>query len=218
MNEPFFLSVDPNMLKSEERIIVAAIRVFSDYPLEKASLRMIAKEAGISFSSITYYFKTKENLYREVLLRILSFVLDLLPQMREKFSNRMTVEKAKEELRAIIGALTERLYGNTNASILAKILLREHISPSSVYDMLFEEFFSKVIDRFTNLVRKICPKKNERQATIQAFSIIGQVLAFRIERELMVRKLGLTGFSPEEIEELKNTIIENIFRQLEVEP
>lgn len=217
MSEPTFLTVDPSMLKSDERIIVAAMRVFADYPVEKASLRLIAKEAGISFSSITYHFKTKENLYREVLIRIVNFALSALPQLSEKFPRKMTIKQAKTELQTIISTFSERIYGNSNASVLARIIMREHISPSSVYDTLFNEYFTKIIDRVANLVRILCPQKSKRQATIQAFNILGQLIGFRIERELMVRKLNMTGFSPEEIEELTQTLLENVFRQLGVE-
>ena len=81
------MSVDPDKLKTEERIIVAAIRIFSDCPVEVASTRMIAKEVGVSLSAIPYYFKTKENLYQATINRMVDFVeegarqmfVDLLP-------------------------------------------------------------------------------------------------------------------------------------------
>lgn len=216
MNEPSFLSIDPKRLKSDERIVVAAMRVFADYPLEKASLRMIAKEAGISFSAITYYFKTKENLYREVIVRILEYMASSFPRLREEFPTDRSVEAAKTELRGILIGMSERLYGNSNASIPVRIILREHISPSSVYETIFQEYFRHILDRITLLVRILCDRMDERRASLQAFSIIGQLIAFRIERELMVRKLGWTGFSAEEIEELQNVLLENVFRQLGV--
>lgn len=80
------LSVDTRMLKTEGRILVAALKVFSRYSLETASLKMIADEAGVNLSNITYHFKTKENLYHEVLVAVLSYMMrdieDRLEEMK----------------------------------------------------------------------------------------------------------------------------------------
>lgn len=217
MNIPAFLSVDPQMLKSEERIIVASIGVFADFPVENASLRMIAKKAGISFSAITYYFKTKENLYKEAITRILNFVVSSSPSLNEEFPQNMSRETAKKELLEIVRNISERIYGNTKASVVARILFREHLAPTAIYDQLFQQYFTKIITRIANLVQVLCKKMDTRRANLQAFSIIGQIIAFRFQRELMIRQLDFTGFSPEEIEELEGVLEENIFRQLGVQ-
>ncbi|MGL6194528.1 MAG: TetR family transcriptional regulator, partial [Thermoguttaceae bacterium] len=49
------MTIDPSLLKSDERIILAAIKIFADYPPELASVRMIAKEAKVNYSAITYH-------------------------------------------------------------------------------------------------------------------------------------------------------------------
>ena len=49
------MTVDPAKLKTEERLIVAAVKIFAQYPVELASTRAIAKEAGVSLSAIPYY-------------------------------------------------------------------------------------------------------------------------------------------------------------------
>lgn len=218
MNDPWFLQVDPKKLKSDERILVAAMKIFADTPVEQASLRAIAQEADISFSAITYHFKTKENLYREVVRRILDYALSTLPVKLGETADPVSPEAAGAELRGLISGWAEWIYGDSRATIAARILLREHLAPSAVYDSLYEEFFSKVIDRITRIVRVLGGLTKERRATIQAMSILGQVIAFRFERELFIRHLGFTGYTPEEREELKAVLTENVFRQLGVEP
>ena len=64
-----FFDVEPSLLKTEERIIVAAIKIFAEYPLHAVTVRMIAKEARVCFSSIsrtarfvaTQYFSSVGN-------------------------------------------------------------------------------------------------------------------------------------------------------------
>lgn len=218
MKGPSFLNVDPKILKSDERIIVAAMKVFSEKSLDQASLREIAKEADISFSAITYYFKTKENLYREVIVRTLNFVLGSVSSEWSASPDTLETGEAKQELKAIISGMTEWIYGFSQSNIFARIILREHVSPSPIYGMLHRDFFSKIIDHIAMLLRALRKDWPPRRASIQAFNVLGQIAAFRLERELLVRHLGFEGFSAGEVEELKNILIENIFRQLEVEP
>src|SRR5581483_930159 len=46
------------------RIIQAALRVFGEEGYERASTRMIAREAGIQPPALQYYFDSKEGLHR----------------------------------------------------------------------------------------------------------------------------------------------------------
>lgn len=48
--------------ESRKRIVEAAIKVFSRYGYNGATMRMIAKEAGISVGGVYLYFKNKEDL------------------------------------------------------------------------------------------------------------------------------------------------------------
>jgi hypothetical protein len=50
---------------------------------------------------------------------------------------------------------------------------------------------------------------SRRKATLRAMSIVGQVLAFRVARETVVRALDITGYSPEETEEIREIIMEH---------
>jgi TetR/AcrR family transcriptional regulator len=52
-------------------ILDAAERVFADFGFRGATTEQIAQEAGLPKANIHYYFKTKSNIYREVLKNIL---------------------------------------------------------------------------------------------------------------------------------------------------
>lgn len=69
------------MLESEKKIFpeklieTAAEKVFLLYGYHGATLANIASEANVSKSSIHYYFRSKENLYVQVLTNIYYFIL-----------------------------------------------------------------------------------------------------------------------------------------------
>ena len=54
----------PTKGDSRARIIEAAREAFSTMGFEGASLRSVAKEAGVQHQLATYYFKTKEELWK----------------------------------------------------------------------------------------------------------------------------------------------------------
>lgn len=53
--------------EKKEKLVNAAIREFSEFPYERASVFNIAKNAGISRSGFYYYFNDKEDVYRYLL-------------------------------------------------------------------------------------------------------------------------------------------------------
>lgn len=57
--------------KNEQQIISAAEVVFADYGFKGATMNNIALEAGLPKSNIHYYFKSKLQLYNEVLINII---------------------------------------------------------------------------------------------------------------------------------------------------
>ncbi len=55
---------------TREKILEAAIKMFSDYPYYAASIRMIGKEAEIDHPLVSYYFPTKALLFEEVIKHV----------------------------------------------------------------------------------------------------------------------------------------------------
>jgi len=220
MNSLSFLDVDPSILKTEERIIVAAIKVFAENSIHAATVRMIAQEAKVQASSITYHFTTKENLYQEVIRRILHYASTSILHYVESPAQPLTLKSARKELLSMIEKLTDWHYGSPHIVTFAKIISREHFSPSPVYGIIYNEFFSKAIARMTTIVHCLIKGNNKvdkgREAALQTFSIFGQIFGFRLQREMLVRSLGFTGFSADEIAEIKDLLLRNISRQLEV--
>lgn len=60
---------------TKQKIIESAQHVFLEKGQEKAKMQDIANVAGISRTSLNYYFKTKENLFQEIIEQMLDGVL-----------------------------------------------------------------------------------------------------------------------------------------------
>lgn len=215
MNSIALLAIEPEMLRTEGRIILAALKVFSEYPLEAVSLKMIAKEANITLSSITYHFKSKENLYRETLKTVLSYMMqDIEHRLVEiEKTSPISKEKAKKMFRELLSYFSERIFG-PYSSIYIKIIIHEHFSPSIFYDEIYEQYFKRVFDLLEKLISVMTDEKIGYQTALTASAVFGQVIGFRLEREILCKRLGVSGFSEKESVRIKEIVIENSFKLL----
>lgn len=67
--------------RNRERIIDAALEVFSTHGFRGATLDQIAAEAGLSKPNLLYYFDSKETVHRALLTRLLDDWLDPLRKL-----------------------------------------------------------------------------------------------------------------------------------------
>jgi TetR/AcrR family transcriptional regulator len=70
--------------ENEERILDAALDVFSTYGFRGATVDQIAERAGMSKPNLLYYFRRKQDIYTAVLTRTLDMWLDPLGRMDPK--------------------------------------------------------------------------------------------------------------------------------------
>jgi len=74
------LNIEKELMR--ERIISAAMKVFSKYGFFKAPVRLIAEEAGVSKGLVFWYFRNKQNLIIEVAKR--SLPLEIIDSCLER--------------------------------------------------------------------------------------------------------------------------------------
>lgn len=68
--------------ENEERILEAALEVFSTFGFRGATIDQIADMAGMSKPNLLYYFRTKEDIHRLLIERLLVTWLDPLRAMK----------------------------------------------------------------------------------------------------------------------------------------
>lgn len=86
-----------NNKKPSEKILLSAFDCLSEYGFANVSMRDIAKESGTALSQLTYYYKTKENLFLEV--------IDMMMEryLREARANMKKEKGAKRKLASLAG-------------------------------------------------------------------------------------------------------------------
>ncbi len=129
-----------------EKIIRAAMRVFSQYGFFKAPVKLIALEAGVSKGLVFWYFRSKDELILKVAHRALP--MDVIRECLEKGLE-------KEELLRCIGINYLSKYEDP----IYKNLLLHTLSAETVYQ------------RIRNEVRSIC-EDYVRQVALRVYGVV----------------------------------------------
>ncbi len=198
---------------ASDRLIQAGIDVFGEHSYEAATTRMIAKKAGVNIAAIPYYFNGKEGLYHEVVRHIVEklqpFVRPTLQMIAERTARGdLAPEEATSLVEALLGNMVDFMVGAPEADRFAQIVLREHLHPSSAYEIVYGRVMCPMIDGIAAMIAAATGQPVSDALKMRALAFMGQVMAFRVARETMVRALGFAGYSAEETHAIRRVILE----------
>lgn len=120
-------------------ILNAATKVFLTNGFSKTALRDIAKAADISRTTIYLYFKTKEDLFLQVVRSIIDDYSEVIQKNSTKNSKDL-----KENVTNIID-LIYTVTGNQNYLKLLLIFITESGSNDFLKQLFYSEIFKKII-------------------------------------------------------------------------
>ena len=199
---------------AQERLLEAAMDIFGRDGYEAATTRALARAAGVNIAAIPYYFNGKEGLYQAVVSHIIEIIKQQIDEM-VRMIDGMSFEGPDAKTRAlrILETLLEKvinfMVGSLQAPRVARIILREQMFPTAAYDLIYQGFMKPILDSLATLVIVITENPSERAAKMRAMSIMGQIMAFRIARETIVRSLDFQGYNAKELQEIQEIIKEN---------
>jgi TetR/AcrR family transcriptional regulator, fatty acid metabolism regulator protein len=123
-----------------ERILEAAISVFSKEGYHNSKITKIAELSGVAAGSVYLYFDNKEHLLQEVFVRAWSKIQEKLVSLIEdnKITNKVKIEK-------FVIFITELVFESRN---LASMILHEHRFWSSGKNKKLIELVNNSINSF----------------------------------------------------------------------
>lgn len=135
-------------LQTRNRLMLEAGKAFADQGYEGANLRDICKSADVNLGAVKYYFGSKRELYREALIQPhMRLIEEEAPPGCEQAT---TAEEALRQwiryfLRTILVRRREHPY-------LARLFIREIVSPTFALEELIELVFNKVRGRLLEIL------------------------------------------------------------------
>ena len=133
-------AMDLNITPSQEKIIQAALPLFSQKGYEGVSLSQVAKEAGLSKATILHHFANKDGLYLQSLLYACQQIAPCPLEVAEEF----------DHLEPFLLSLGQGIEAHLD---MAKFITRElDFSHSPHYQSVAEHVFKQVFNQVTTMI------------------------------------------------------------------
>jgi AcrR family transcriptional regulator len=185
----------------QEQIVQAAVEVFSRYGFRGATVRRLARQAGVSEAMIYYHFPSKEALYDAILQK-------KIDASRHLFFPEEAA-RAKQDQRVLETVVGNFLHQQSRDSTFMRMLLfsaLEHhaLAPKFVQGPL-QDFFNFLSSYLENRMQDGVFKSMDSQIAARLF--MGMVIYFTLLREIFQDpKIQAVDFG-----ELTSNIV-NLFR------
>jgi TetR/AcrR family transcriptional regulator, regulator of cefoperazone and chloramphenicol sensitivity len=185
-----------------ERLLEAAIEVFTDDGYREATLREICRRAGANNAAVNYHFRDKEHLYLAVVERAIE-------TMRE-FQVRARTDPAAppaDRLRQFVHSFLTHLLGEGPPTWLLKLVAREVAEPTAGLDLLVEKVVVPFEADLLAIVRDLAgPEASDQQVRDCGASIVAQCHQYHHERSIIFRLKRYTAYDAQTIEHLTDHI------------
>lgn len=171
-----------------ERIITAAALTFSEKGFQAASTRDIAARAGVNQGLITYYFKSKEKLWKVAVDRIFADLTENLGQLRDEAGSDDPRERARRVIRQYVRFVAAH-------PELFRLMVEEGKRPDARLRWLVDRHLKPLYERFTTVTARLTPNFSPALLPHVFYSLSGagsMIFALRPECR------RLTGVDPAE--------------------
>jgi AcrR family transcriptional regulator len=175
-------------------LIQAAVKLFGDKGFDGTSTREIAAAAKANIGSIAYHFGGKEGLRMACAEHIVETVNGIVAQAigpaAGMLAGPLDPEMARRILHAIVERFVESVVARPQAVPFVQFILRELARPTETLDRLYGGVFEPSHRRFCQLWEKATgqPADDDRTKLV-VFTIVGQIMYFRIAREAIKRRM-----------------------------
>jgi len=189
-------------VSSRDKILDVAESLFARRGFAGIGLREVAEASGLSKSSLFHHFRSKEQLYHEVLLRMLRHI-------RERFDATGSAASPREELERWLCALIDML---AERPTVPRLLLRsmfEEEEAASPEAEATEALLADIVRDAERLIQRgvACGELRQVSAPHTLQTLIGATVYHFASAELAEGILGRPAFTSEEVARRKREVL-----------
>ena len=188
----------PSSEKTRAALIAAGLRLFGENGFAATSTRQIAAAADANIGSIAYHFGGKEKLRDACASHIVETIRGVA---RPALDAPLPANPAEAEFQ--LDMMLERMAGfmlsGPEIAGFIQFILREVHHPTAALDIIYDGLFEPVHRRFCEVWAAATGEEPESETVkIDVFTMIGQIVYFRIGREAVLRRMGWDGLGAAE--------------------
>ncbi len=205
------LAEQPKADDTREALILAGLRLFGTNGFEGTSTRAIAREAKANSAMIAYYFGGKEGLRTACAEWVVTRIGRLAGSVSVPPPEQLTPDKALDVMERILRTMAPFAVASQEAFSIVSFMMREMMQPSKSIDHVYGELIRPMHKRFCMLWAAATGMEAEAPETrLAVFSLIGQMLYFRIAREAVLRRMGWNDITVNEANRIADTLTINL--------
>ncbi|WP_099866961.1 CerR family C-terminal domain-containing protein [Pararhizobium haloflavum] len=187
--------------ETKAALIDAALRLFADKGFQATSTREIASAASANIGSIAYHFGGKDRLYVACAEHIVTQIDAVVGDAFKPDVSRLPAPLARMAMTAAIRRVVRFVVTSEQAGSIVQFVLRELQHPGEALDTIYGGVFEPVHRRVCAVWERVTGEPAESERTrLTVFTLIGQIVYFRIAREAVRRRMGWTAFGDREAE------------------
>ena len=201
--------------QTRQALVRAALKLFGQQGFDGTSTREIAAEANANIGSIAYHFGGKEGLR----LAAADFIVDTIRTISTQAmgaagdlpEKHLTAEAAEAQLFAALDRMLAFIIAQPEAGEIVQFVLRELAHPTATLDRIYAGVFEPTHRRLCLIWEQATGEPAESERTrLTVFTLIGQVIYFRIAREPVMRRMGWTEIGDAEAGKVAATAADNL--------
>jgi len=183
-------------LDTRDRLLRAAIEVFSERGFESATVREICRRAGANVAAVNYYFGDKKSLYAA----IFDAVFETLHASRTAFLPRSA--PAEQRLESCIRAFFQELFycdeNGPDCTQLSAMYLMEMARPTEVLDRIVRDYIGGDVDELRDIVAALLGEGADLTAIVNCSSSIAGQILYYYQAQPLIERLHPRLAPPEE--------------------
>lgn len=193
-------------------LVRAALKLFGRQGFEGTSTREIAALAKANIGSIAYHFGGKEGLRAACANHIVETIGGIAgAAMAQTVGEVQGEEAARARLNTVLEAMVGFIVARPEAGEFVQFVLRELSQPSEALDIIYDGVFEPVHRRLCAIWAAASGEDAESERTrITIFTLIGQVVYFRIAQAAVLRRMGWDQVGPAEAADIIAVVGSNI--------
>lgn len=202
-------------------LVRAALKLFGRQGFDGTSTREIAAEARANIGSIAYHFGGKEGLRNAAADYIVDTIQTIAGQAignlqgpsdsKTGDSKTGEPEAARAQLFTALERMVAFIVARPEAGEIVQFVLRELSHPTAALDRIYDGVFEPTHRRLCLIWEQATGEPAESEATrLTVFTLIGQVVYFRIGREAVMRRMGWRAIGDAEATKIAAAVTDNL--------
>lgn len=189
--------------RTRQRVLEAAVEVFTEHGFRKATVRDICKRAHANVAAINYHFRDKEGLYTAVLQYAHHCACEKYPPQLGLLGDA-TLE---QRLQAFVRSLLLRIFDEGRHAWHGKLMSREMFEPTRALDALVENNIRPFSQQLESIVSGLLgARTNSELVRLCTMSIVSQCVFYHHARPVVNRLYPNQKYTLKDVDRLAGHI------------